>query len=135
MITGRANKELKLLKRFKKLKTGLKLRLYKSLVLPILLYPIIPINACSKTQLKKLQTVQDEAIRWICNERPPLRCPIDLRHRQLKLEYITNRIKRIAEGIWSNIEEENGEFFQQTRQIIMNEPHNRYPSSYAATYN
>ena len=134
MITGRAKDELKMLGRFRHLKKGLKLRLFKTLILPLLLYPIIPINACSKSQINKLQKIQDAAIRWIYNENPPTRCPIELRHRQLKLEYIADRIKRMAETIWTNIEQENGEFFQHTKQIVMAAPHNRFPSSYEATY-
>ena len=79
IITGRARAEIKKLKRFRGLKKALKLRLYKTLILPILLYPIIPINACSKSQINKLQLIQNAAIRWIYNENPPTRCP--LKHR------------------------------------------------------
>ena len=130
MIVGRARTEQKQLQRFRYLKKRLKLRLYKSLILPILLYPIIPLNTCSKAQMNRLQTRQNEVIRWICNERYPLRCPIDLRHQQLKLEYISDRIRRMAENIWSNLEEETSDFFNKTITINITQPHNHYPSSY-----
>ena len=129
-----AKATLRRLKRFRTLKKSLKLRLYKTLVLPLLLYPIIPINVSSKTQQKRLQTVQNEAVRWICNEKWPIKCPIDRRHGEMKLEYMRDRIRRMAEGIWSKLEEENDEFFQETIEINMREPHGSYPSSYKKTF-
>ena len=78
--------------------------------------------------------MQNNAIRWICGEKWPIRCPLAQRHNELKLEYINERIKRMAEGIWSKLEEENNVFFQTTKEITMFEPHGCYPSSYAATF-
>ena len=63
----RANAEFKKIQRFRLLKTKLKTRLYKTLVLPHLTYPAVPLNICSNTQYKKLQVVQNKAIRWITN--------------------------------------------------------------------
>ncbi|CAL4104097.1 unnamed protein product, partial [Meganyctiphanes norvegica] len=84
--TIRARTELKKLQRFRALKTKLKVRLYKALILPLLTYPVVPLNISSKTQIKKLQTIQNNAIRWITNEHHPIRCPIALRQEQLKIE-------------------------------------------------
>ena len=78
--------------------------------------------------------MQNEAVRWICNEKWPIKCPIDRRHREMKLEYMRDRIRRMAEGIWSKLEEENDEFFQETIEINMREPHGSYPSSYKKTF-
>ena len=77
--TIKANAELKKLKRFRNLKIKLKIRLYKALILPLLTYPITPLNISSDTQIKKLQTVQNKAIRWIANEHWPIRCPVEIR--------------------------------------------------------
>ena len=52
----------------------------------------------------------------------------------MKLEYLEDRIKRMAEGIWSKLEEENSEFFRETIEINMREPHGCYPSSYKKTF-
>ena len=87
----------------------------------------------AKSRINKLQKVQDRAVRWIYNE--PRGCPLDLRHAQLKLESLEERIKRMAENIWSKIEDEDGDFFRDTIAIDMIDPHNRYPSSYEATFN
>ena len=84
---------LKSLYKFKYLKRKLKVRLYKTLILPLITYPIIPLNAISKTQMKKLQVVQNKAIRWIMNEHWPIRCPIAQRQIELKIEPIADRIK------------------------------------------
>ena len=46
----RANAELKKLQRFRLLKTKLKTRLYKTLVLPHLTYPAVSLNICTNTQ-------------------------------------------------------------------------------------
>ena len=133
-IVQRANAELKKLQRFRLLKTKLKNRLYKALILPHLTYPAVPLNICSDTQFKKIQTIQNKAIRWITNEKWPIICPINRRQEQLKLEPIKDRIKRLAEGIWNRIYEENAEFHQQNLQIQMNNPHTWYPSSYLRTF-
>ncbi|CAL4091108.1 unnamed protein product, partial [Meganyctiphanes norvegica] len=74
----KANMVQKQLYRFQLLNKNLKLRLYKTLILPIILYPVIPIHACSNSQLKKLQIVQNNAVRWICNDRYPNRQPLDI---------------------------------------------------------
>ena len=130
----KAKAAMKKLWRFRTMKKTLKTRLYKTLILPILLYPIIPINVCSKTQIYKLQKVQNNAVRWIHNEKWPIRCPLKRRHREMKLEYISDRIKRMAEGIWAKLEEENDEFLLETIDIRMLAPHGGYPSSYNKTF-
>ena len=131
---ARANAELKKLYKFRYLNKKLKLRLYKALVLPLLTYPTIPLNACSKSQIRKLQTVQNKAIKWICNEYWPIRCPLQQRHEELKLEFLNERLKRLAEGVWHKISEENAPFLQDTLAISPLEPHSWFPSSYMATF-
>ena len=132
--TEKANAELKKLYRFKLLKKKLKVRLYKALILPILLYPVVPLNICSKTQVKKLQVVQNKAIRWITDERWPVICPIDTRQEELKIEPIDFRLKRLAEGVWNKIETENSPFHTQNMNLQMPLPHKWFPSSYLKTF-
>ena len=84
--------------------------------------------------MEKLQKRQNDAIRWICNEKWPLRCPLEERHRELKLETIKERIKRMAERVWSKLEEEGSEFYTNTIRIEMTNPHISYPSSYERTF-
>ncbi len=49
--------------------TKIKTHLVKTLTLPILDYPPIPIHALSKTQILKLQRVQNRAMRFATNQR------------------------------------------------------------------
>ena len=133
-IVNKANVAQKMLYRFKLLKRKLKLRLYKCLILPLILYPIVPLNVLSKTQLQRLQVIQNNGVRWICNDRWPVQRPLTERHQELRLEYISDRIKRMAETIWSRLEDENNIFFQETKRIQMRAPHNNYPSSYNRTF-
>ena len=100
----KADDALILLYRFRKLSRKLKLRLYKAQVLPHLTYPVIPINALSRSRLELLQRIQNKAIRWICNE-GKRDCPLPQRHWDLKLERIEDRLKRLAEGVWHKIAE------------------------------
>ena len=79
---GRAKAELQKLKRFRYLKKKLKIRLYKTLVLPHLTYPAAPLNMCSKTQMEMLQKVQNAGIRWICQASG---CNYEEQHELLKM--------------------------------------------------
>ena len=82
-----------------------------------------------------LQVIQNDGIRWIQNEHWPNRCPIDRRHEELKLEYISDRLKRLAEGQWDKIVTENSEFWRETVNIQTPYPHAWFPSAYDASFN
>ena len=127
--TIRARAELKKLQRFKSLKPKLKVRLYKALILPLLTYPVVPLNISSKTQIKKLQVIQNKAIRWITNEHWPIICPIALRQEQLRIEPLDQRLQRLADGVWKQVLEENEEFHRSSMLIQMINPHPWFPSS------
>ena len=129
-----AQRELDKLWRFRYLQRKLKIRLYKTLILPLLLYPVVPLNTLSKTQLKRLRTVQHRAIEWIFNEKWPIRCPYAQRHVDAKIEQLSDRLKRLAEGVWSKIYDEDSNFFRQTLLLPTDLPHARFPSSYERTF-
>ena len=132
--TDRARVEQTKLRRFKGIQRKLKIRLYKTLILPILTYPVIPLNICSKTQIDNIQRIQNTAIRWITNEHWPVRCPIADRQRELKIEPIGERIQRLAKGTWDKIHDENSDFHRANINIQMQDPHSWYPSSYLRAY-
>ena len=85
----------------------------------------------SNAQMKKLQTVQNKAIRWICNDN---RCNIEVQQQRLKIEPIKDRIRRLAEGIWSKLEEIDTEMLQDALEINYNNNHSWFRSSYARTF-
>ena len=130
----RAKLELKKLYRFRYLKQKLKVRLYKTKVLAILTYASVPLNICSPSQIKRLQVVQNDAIRWITNSYYPNTCNIEEQQRILKIEPIKERINRLAQKVWFKIEEENSEFFKATSDIPIVNGHAWFRSSYAQTF-
>ena len=61
------------LRRFNELDSYIKLRLYKSLIRPVIEYPIIPNALASNSKLLKMQRVQDRNIRLITSNNEDLR--------------------------------------------------------------
>ena len=92
------------------MKQKLKVRLYNTKVLSVLTYASVPLNICSVTQIKRLQVIQNDALRWITNSYYPVRCNIEEQHRVLKIEPIKYRIDTLAQIVWFKIEEENSFF-------------------------
>ena len=129
----RAIEEVRKLYRFRYMKRKLKLRLYKTLILPLITQPAVPLNSLSRAQMHELQIAQNEGIRWIFNDRYPVMRPLTVRHEQAKLEYIAERIKRLAEGIWFKLTEENSEFTRETLSIPTPTEHTWFRSSYNRT--
>ena len=131
----KAKFELSKLFRLRYLKKKIKVRLYKSKVLPHLTYASVPLNICSQTQLKRLQVVQNKALRWITNTYYPNVCNIEEQQTLLKIEPICERINRLAQSIWYKIETENSPFFTVTKNIPVVFGHAWFKSSYLATFN
>ena len=102
-------------------------------MLSVLTYASVPLNICSVTQIKILQVIQNDAIRWITNSYYPVRCNIEEQQRVLKIEPIKERIDRLAQKVWFKIEEENSDFFKTTSDIAIINGHAWFKSSYAQT--
>lgn len=60
----KALRKLNILRRFKQLPQRIKVHLIKAFITPLLLYPPIPLVTASKTQIKKLQVIQNHALRY-----------------------------------------------------------------------
>ena len=100
---GRATAQLISLFRFRHLNSHIKLILYKTLVLPLLLYPPVPLNAANKTNMSKLQRVQNKAIRFITNtSRREHITSVEL-HRRVGLEPINVLLHRRALSVWRSL--------------------------------
>ena len=63
----KAETNLLSLHRFSSMKTKFKLHLVKALVLPHLYYPPVPLHLASRNQMRKLQVVQNKALRFAFN--------------------------------------------------------------------
>ena len=131
----KANLELKRLYKLRYINKKLKTRLYKSKVLPHVTFASVPLNICSHTQIKRLQVIQNKAIRWITNSYYPNICNIDEQQVVLKIEPIDIRINRLAQNTWYKAETENSPFFAITTDIPIQFGHAWFKSSYAATFN
>ena len=66
-----------------------------------------------------------------CNDN---RCNIEVQQQRLKIEPIKDRIRRLAEGIWSKLEEIDTEMLQDALEINYNNNHGWFRSSYARTF-
>ena len=101
--TQLAKLQLNKLYRFKNLSSKNKRKLYLLLVRAKLLYPIIPLHTCSKSQMSNMQRVQNRATRFITNSsRTDHITSIEL-HRRTNLEPINITLQRQAQEIWNSI--------------------------------
>lgn len=95
-IKSRASFHLKKLNRFRSAPIKIKLHLYKSLIRPILEYPSYPLSITSKTSKRKLQSIQNRALRFINNIRLKDKIKIDYLHSQSKIEAFNIRLHNLA---------------------------------------
>ena len=92
------------------------------------------IHTCSDRQIKRLKKIQKDGIRWISNIGRTTRTNLETRREILGIEDIMERLKRLAQDIWSKIEAENSEFFVETDFMNMVNQNARFPSSYDAAF-
>ena len=89
------------LRRFKKLETAVKMRLYKTMIRPILEYPVMPNSLASKTQQLKMQKIQNRNLRFItCNDENLRNLTIEEKHHQLNIETINERLHSRLQKSW-----------------------------------
>ena len=136
---NRANAAMRKLYKLYNLPERIKIHLVKALILPILDYPPIPTHTMSKNQIKKLQKIQNKALRFATNQRYPYTMttqqihtrtnttPINLRlHTRAK--EIWNRIESLEIPIYNNIQEQHSNInryhrdFQSSIQACRNNP-------------
>ena len=96
-----ANNTLNRLQRFRTLSSDSKRRLYKTIVRPQLLYPIVPLNTLSTAQTRRLQQVQNRALRFIDNVTQFDCIPSQILHQRHDLPPINVYIHRRAIDTWT----------------------------------
>ena len=102
---GRGNAQLSKLKRFKNLDQTMKIHLYKALIRPILIYPAALTCVVSRNYIRKLQIVQNKAIRAITNRNPVLYRTISEEiHSKIEMETLNTRLYHLATKIWCKME-------------------------------
>ena len=102
--TQHAKRTLSKLYRFKNMPVKIKTHLIKTLVFPVLDYPPIPTHTLSKTQISKLQKVQNQALRFATNQRYPYTMNTIEIHTYTKTEPINIRLHNRAKKIWQRLE-------------------------------
>jgi hypothetical protein len=100
---GMAKSRLNQLRRFSSLTQKIKLKLYLSLVRPVLEYPPTPLCTMSKFQILKLQRVQNKAVRFILNSDWRDRETAESMHLKLKLPPINQILHTRATNIWKKL--------------------------------
>ena len=113
----RGKATLNKLNRFKKLPINLKLRLYKTLVRPIMEYPCIPACITRKSNVKKLQVVQNSALRRAVGESPPYHTTIEVLHNQFNIQPINVRLHKLAQSNWAKLTQINETLVQESREL------------------
>ena len=97
--------------RFRNLSQKTKKYLYTATVRSALLYPTIPLHTISKTQMSKLQRIQNQATRFITGNRRIDRIPSETLHQQTNLDPINVHLHTLANNIWSKIQINNTTLF------------------------
>lgn len=106
-ISNRASAALGTIFRFRNGSEELKRLLYTTLVRPILEYPIVPLHSISRSQMYKLQKVQNKAVRFITNSNMTLRNRTEVLHKKAKIEPLNTRIHRRTAKLWNKIQDSN----------------------------
>jgi hypothetical protein len=117
--------------KFYPLEPKTKRKLYLSIVRSTLLYPIVPLNAISKTNMTKLQRVQNRASRWITNHRKNDRKTSKFLHEKANLIPINEYLNIQAEKTFERLYETNTEEMNKIINSIANthENNKNFPSS------
>ena len=119
-----ARNQLTKLKRFNRLSPKIQIHLYKALVKPIMVYPIIPCCLASNTNISKMQALQNKAIRGAIKEDENLQeLSIEDLHQYFKLEPMNIRLHRLASKAWDRLAVLDEGLVQQSTEE--NENHNQ----------
>ena len=109
-----------------------RLYLVKTLVLPILLYPCIPLNVCSPSNMLKLQIVQNRALKFVYGIRYPVLVTARTLHVRAKLKPINVVLHTRAINIWRKLAAGTAgdqATYNMIDGISIERPHGWFPSS------
>ena len=106
------------LKRFSKLTPSIKVTLVKTLLIPVLEYPPIPMCSATKTQLLKLQRVQNRALKFINNNDTERIDTIKELHEKYNFLPINISLYNKALKIWQTLEATEEDTYQKLHRQI-----------------
>ena len=99
-----ANNTLSKLRRFSELPTKIKLHLVKTLVLPVIDYPSVPLHNIAWTNNIKPKAIQNKALRFAINDWYPYRKTNEEIHNEYQIKAYNVRSHLSAGKIWQNLE-------------------------------
>lgn len=123
----RARRVLRTLYRFRDISTKIKLHLVKTKVIPILIYPPVPIHALSKTDISKLQKVQNAALRFALNKRWDDFYTSRRLHEEAELPPLNIRLHILATNIWEKMAAEEWDLGIDTLTLHRDTPGDSHP--------
>ena len=112
------------LKRFKQMNENIQLRFYKTLIRPIMEYPVIPICISAKSNIIKMQQFQNRVLRNSTrrnNEDNEL--TIAELHEKYKIEAINVRLYRLACKVWDKLTITNEDLVMESEEEDDNHPY------------
>ena len=102
-IIAKAKINLKKLYRFNNAPLKIKKTLYKTLIRPLIEYPSIPLALTSKTNLVKIQRIQNAALRYVSGTKRRDRVKMSKLHEDLKMLPMNVRLHSLAKKCISKI--------------------------------
>ena len=116
----KARRALASLFRFNTMKTKFKVHLVKALVLPPLFYPTVPLHLARKPQMRKLQVVQNLALRWAFNIKWYHYVTNKKLHKNYKpmFQPVNQELYWRAKALWDKIENEGAGDDSQLKAIL-----------------
>ena len=114
-----AKKNFSKIKRFYKLSPGMIMHLYKSLIRPVLEYPVIPLCLMPVTTMKKYQILQNKVIRF-ATKMEDTEETMEEKHRRFKLDAINVRFHKRTQKLWSKFELDHQEIITRSEELTRN---------------
>ena len=125
--TNKAQGQIQMLKRFRKVSPNIKLHLYKMLVRPIMEYPAIPMCITAKTNIRKLQVIQNKALRSAINDRRLVHGRTNEEvHLITNFEAMNTRLHELATRTWQKLEYLDPDLKIKADQIVDRINHEHY---------
>ena len=116
-----AKSTLTKLKRFKGASTDTLLHLFKMLVRPRLEYPAMLMCNASKSNLGRLQAIQNLMLRRAFHQVPPYFNTVEELHQQGNLEPINTRLHRLGNKTWSRLHATDRQITTESLEIDVRE--------------
>ena len=109
-----AKQQLLKLRRFYKLKPELQIRLYLTLIRPIMEYPPIPIALASRTIVIKMQRVQNKELKMAVRDTEDRYATLKDIHEKYGIEAMNVRLAARLSKTWNKLEEKHRELYERS---------------------